>query len=178
LPYPGDLLGNLPEFSNYKNSYLTVNNFLQTIHPQIYACGNWLRGYNTKVLAKEEAKYVAHQILSRTLKNINYNAIPFGIDLDPPFYRIGLTKAEADRQGIEINQIIYGFEPYHDHCDLRGVCKLITDRQDRILGAHWFGSQAKAGINLFNLAIAKGIGFSELQDLPLAEALGIEKWEI
>lgn len=175
--WPEDLFGNLQGFNNHNNAYLTVNNFLQTVDSQIYGCGNWLRGYSTQVVAQEEAKYVAQRVLSKTSNSINYRAIPFGIDLDPPFYRIGLTKAEADRQGIEINQVIYGFESYGDNSDLRGVCKVITDRQDRILGAHWFGVGAKAGINLFNLAIAKGITFFELQDLPLAEALGIEKWE-
>ncbi len=187
-PYPSkspsseDLFAHLPEFKGNSHSgqcsYLAVNNFLQTVHPQIYACGDRLRGYGSEILAREEAKYVGHRLLGKVSNPIDYRRIPFGIDLDPPLYRIGLTKSEADRQGIEVKQIIHGFEPYDDHCDLRGVCKVIIDPQGLILGAHWLGKRAKGGIYLFNLAMTKGISFFELQDFPLAEALGIEKWDI
>ncbi|AGF50369.1 sll0703 [Synechocystis sp. PCC 6803] len=162
----GNLLANLPEFNQTlkDSSYLSINDHLQTAHSQIYACGDWLKGYHCPAIAQQEARYVVHQVLGKNTTPINYGQIPFLIDLDPPWYRIG-DPACTDYT----EKIIRGFEPYSDHCDLRGMYKLALDSQDRIISAHWFGQRARESMNLLQLAIAKGISWQELESLPLWE---------
>ncbi|MBE9174268.1 NAD(P)/FAD-dependent oxidoreductase [Synechocystis salina LEGE 06155] len=167
-PQYGDLLANLPELnpngSQGQGSYLMVNQNLQTAHGQIYACGNWLKGYRCAPMAQQEAKYVVHQLLGKNTTPINYGQMPFTIDLEPLWYRIGdpITPDWAQK-------IIRGFEPYSDHCDLRGMYKFALDSQDRIISAQWFGQRARESMALLSLAIAKGISWHELQPLPLWE---------
>ena len=165
-PQYGNLLANLPEFNRAlkDSSYLSVNDHLQTAHGQIYACGDWLKGYHCPAIAQQEARYVVHQVLGKNTTPINYSQIPFTIDLAPPWYRIG------DPAGTDCAQkIIRGFEPYSDHCDLRGMYKLTLDSQDRIISAHWFGQRSRESMALLQLAIAKGISWQELELLPLWE---------
>lgn len=167
-PQYGDLLANLPELnsdaSQGQGSYLMVNQNLQTAHGQIYACGDWLKGYHYPCIAQQEAGYVVHQVLGKNVTPINYGQIPFVLDLDPPWYRIG------DPAGTDYaEKIIRGFEPYSDHCDLRGMYKLALDSQDRIISAYWFGQRARESMALLQLAIAKGISWRELEPLPLWE---------
>jgi len=161
-PLPPQLLEDVPELLLQDQPYLTVNNFLQTTHPQIYACGNWLKGYSCPLVAKEEAQYIVKQIVEKSPEPINYQSIPFGIDLDPPWYRIGLTQDDS-------LQIIRGFEPYRDHCDLRGVCRLTLNDQGKIVGGHWFGQRGQEGVYLLELAIAKGLDFEEFRRLSRLE---------
>ncbi|MBE9240431.1 FAD-dependent oxidoreductase [Synechocystis salina] len=163
-----NLLANLPELNDNasprQNCYLTVNPNLQTAHGQIYACGDWLKGYRCPAIAQREAKYVVHRILGQDTTPINYGQIPFTVDLEPLWYRIG------DPTALDYAQkIIRGFEPYSDHCDLRGMFKLALDSQDRIISAHWFGQRGQESMSLLLLAIAKGISWRELQPLPLWE---------
>ncbi|QUS60227.1 NAD(P)/FAD-dependent oxidoreductase [Synechocystis sp. PCC 7339] len=164
-PQYRDLLANLPELnpngSQGQGSYLMVNQNLQTAHGQIYACGNWLKGYRCAPMAQQEAKYVVHQLLGKNTTPINYGQMPFTIDLSPLWYRIGNPAAPQ--------KIVRGFEPYSDHCDLRGMYKLALDSHDRIISAHWFGPRARESMALLQLAIAKGISWSELKPLPLWE---------
>ncbi|MBE9203904.1 NAD(P)/FAD-dependent oxidoreductase [Synechocystis salina LEGE 06099] len=167
-PQYGNLLVNLPELndsaSQGQSIYLTVNQNLQTTHGQIYACGDWLKGYRCPPIAEQEAQYVVHRILGQDASPINYGQIPFTIDLEPLWYRIG------DPAALDYAQkIIRGFEPYSDHCDLRGMYKLALDSHDRIISAHWFGPRARESMVLLQLAIAKGISWSELKPLPLWE---------
>ena len=165
-PQYGNLLANLPEFNRAlkDSSYLSVNDHLQTAHGQIYACGDWLKGYHCPAIAQQEARYVVHQVLGKNTTPINYGQIPFTIDLDPPWYRIGDTACTDYTE-----KIIRGFEPYSDHCDLRGMYKLTLDSQDRIISAHWFGQRSRESMALLQLAIAKGISWQELELLPLWE---------
>lgn len=167
-PQYGNLLANLPELNHHasqgQDSYLTVSQNLQTAHGQIYACGDWLKGYHCPAIAQQEAKYVVERILGQRTTPINYGQIPFTINLDPPWYRIGDPAATNCAQ-----KIIRGFEPYSDHCDLRGMYKLALDSQDRIISAYWFGQRARESMALLQLAIVKGISWQELESLPLWE---------
>ncbi|AIE74143.1 MULTISPECIES: FAD-dependent oxidoreductase [unclassified Synechocystis] len=158
-----NLLARLPEFNQAlkESSYLSVNHHLQTAQGQIYACGNWLKGYHADAIAYREAQYVVQRVLGKQTNPIDYSQMSFTIDLDPPWCRIG-TFANSDSH----RQIIRGFEPYTDHCNLRGMYKLVIDRQDRIVSAHWFGQRAREGMTLLQLAIAKGITWTELRSLP------------
>jgi len=150
------------------SSYIAVNDHLQTAHPQIFACGGWLKGYGSPAIALREADFVVDQVLGNIQNPINYGQIPFGIDLDPPWYRLGLSQQHATAQCTKIH-IYDGYEPHQPNSPLRGLCKIITNEQDQILGAHWFGPSAKTGISVLTLAIAKSLTVEALRNLPVVD---------
>jgi pyruvate/2-oxoglutarate dehydrogenase complex dihydrolipoamide dehydrogenase (E3) component len=166
-----------PREISINDTYLAVNDYLQTTHPQIFACGGWLKGYTSEAIAQksatqcaiQEAHYVVDRVLGKIRQPINYAQIPFGIDLNPPWYRVGLNQQEATQQLKNIH-VYYGYEPCQAVSTLRGLCKIITNEQDKVLGAHWFGESAKAGISLLTLAITKALTVVDLQNLPVVES--------
>jgi pyruvate/2-oxoglutarate dehydrogenase complex dihydrolipoamide dehydrogenase (E3) component len=155
--------------------YLAVNQNLQTSHPQIYACGSWLKGYGAQPVALQEAHYVVDRLLGKSDQPINYAHIPFGIDIDPPWHRVGLSEQQAAEQYNKI-YLHYGYEPYRGDSPLRGVVKIISNQQGHIVGAHWFGAAAPTGISLLTLAIihnatagTSALTVKALQDLPVMD---------
>jgi pyruvate/2-oxoglutarate dehydrogenase complex dihydrolipoamide dehydrogenase (E3) component len=169
---PWHWLQTLPEFGNEREAcvpYLVVNDQLQTAHSQLFACGGWLQGYPSGAIALQEAHYVVERFLGNNQGPINYAQIPFGIALDPPWYRVGLSQQQATAQWEKIH-IYHGYEPYQGDSPLRGVCKILSNSQDQIVGAHWFGPSAPAGISLLTLAIAAGLSVATLKNLPVMDS--------
>ncbi|MFM1841770.1 MAG: hypothetical protein RLZZ490_503 [Cyanobacteriota bacterium] len=161
----------LPDFRNESEShapYVAVNDSLQTAHPQIYACGGWLKGYPSVAIAIQESRYGVDRILSNMQRPINYAHIPFGINLNSPWYRVGLSEQQATAQWKKIH-VYYGYEAYQGDSPLRGVCKILANHEDQIVGAHWFGTSAPAGIALLTLGMTGGITVETLKNLPVVD---------
>ncbi|MEB3228160.1 MAG: NAD-binding protein [Synechocystis sp.] len=176
---PWQWLQQIPAFTperESKASYLAVNDCLQTTHPQIFACGGWLKGYTSPLIAIQEGHYVVDRVFGDRQGPIDYAPIPFGLDLPLPWYRIGLNEQQATEQGEQIH-IYHGYEAYQPDSPLRGFCKILTDQQDHILGAHWFGHSAKAGISLLTLAWEEGIPLRTLKKMPVVVEGMAQVWQ-
>ena len=172
LKLPWHWLKALPDFCpaiKANAPYVEVNDCLQTAHPQIFACGGSLKGYSSEAIAIQEANYVVDRVLGNSQRPINYAQIPFGIDLNPPWYRVGLSEQQATAQWEKIH-VYYGYEAYQGASPLRGGCKILANQQDQMVGAHWFGASAKAGISLLTLGMTGGVTVEALKNLPVVDS--------
>jgi pyruvate/2-oxoglutarate dehydrogenase complex dihydrolipoamide dehydrogenase (E3) component len=159
---------NLNEINvKFDQTRIFTNSQLQTNNPQVYACGSLLGGYNISELAEYEARVAVNNALFSTKINLNYSLIPYGFSTYSNFARIGLTEIQARQQSENNIQIFKTyFNKSHNQTQLldttTGICKLIINSKQEILGVHILGDQAAELMTLFTLAIQQNIKFDQL----------------
>lgn len=158
---------NLNEINvKFDQTRIFTNSQLQTNNPQVYACGSLLGGYNISELAEYEARIAVNNALFSKKINLDYSFIPYSFSTHPTFARIGLTEIQA-RQQLENNiQIIKTYFKSQNQTQFldttTGICKLIINSKQEILGVHVLGNQATELITLFTVAIQQKIKLDQL----------------
>ena len=121
-----------------------VDEYLQTSHPGVYACGD-ITGYSLLAhTAIREAEVAINHILG-VEDRMNYNSVQ-GI----PYRVTKLPMAYSGRFVAENEQV-------------NGICKLILDEADHIIGCHMLGNPASELIVIAGIAIQKGYTVEEFQ---------------
>jgi pyruvate/2-oxoglutarate dehydrogenase complex dihydrolipoamide dehydrogenase (E3) component len=141
---------------------VTVNRYLQTRHPRIFACGGTLGGYDLPAIQGYEATVAIANALFWPRRPVDYAQQPYSLDTTPTFARVGLTEAQARRRyGTAVR--VYR-APWHDQGSAHwggittGFCKLVTNPKGQLLGAHLVGPEAPTLVQ--GLAWAKAAGQS------------------
>lgn len=102
----------------------------------------------------------------------NYVGIPTVVFTTPPLARVGLDEAAAQAQGLR-------FTTHHEDTSAwytsrrvalpnTGFKTLVEEGTERVLGAHLLGPHAEEIINIFALAIRKGLRVADLKDMVFA----------
>ncbi|MGN6329772.1 MAG: FAD-dependent oxidoreductase [Rhodanobacter sp.] len=142
--------------------------YLQTLYPNIYACGDVVGPYQLTHVGAHQAWYATINALLGGLWRFkaNYSAIPATTFVDPEVARVGLNEREASEQDIRYEVTRY------DLADLdraiaedgtRGFVKVLTvPGKDRILGATIVGAQAGELLAEFTLAMTHGLGLGKI----------------
>ncbi|MFM7437667.1 MAG: hypothetical protein ACKO2V_03565 [Snowella sp.] len=132
----------------------------------MYVCGSLLGGYNISEIAEYEARIAVNNALFSTKINLNYSLIPYGFSSYPNFARIGLTEIQARQKSENNIQIFKTYFKSHNQTQFldttTGICKLILNSKQEILGAHILGNQATELITLFTLFIQQNIKLNQL----------------
>jgi pyruvate/2-oxoglutarate dehydrogenase complex dihydrolipoamide dehydrogenase (E3) component len=145
-----------------------TNEYLQTIHPNIYACGDVAGPYQFTHTASHQAWYASVNALFGGLKKFraDYSVIPWCTFTDPEVARVGLNESEAKEKGIAHEVVRYEIDDLDRAIadeDARGVVKVLTvPGKDRILGATICGSHAGDLIIEFITAMKNGIGLNRI----------------
>ena len=81
---------------------IEVNDYLQTIYPNIYAVGDVAGPYQFTHTAAHQAWYAAVNGLFGSFKKFraDYSVIPWATFTDPEIARVGLNEQEAKAKGI------------------------------------------------------------------------------
>ena len=151
----------------FDQTRIFTNSQLQTNNSQIYACGNLLGGHNISEIGEYEARIAVNNALFSKKINLDYSLIAYSFSTHPTFARIGLTEIQA-RQKAENNIQIFKtyFNKSHNQTQLldttTGICKLIINSKQEILGVHILGNQAAELMTLFTVAIQQNIKFDQL----------------
>jgi pyruvate/2-oxoglutarate dehydrogenase complex dihydrolipoamide dehydrogenase (E3) component/uncharacterized membrane protein YdjX (TVP38/TMEM64 family) len=142
--------------------------YLQTLYPNIYACGDVAGPYQLTHVGAHQAWYATLNALLGGLWRFkaNYSAIPATTFVDPEVARVGLNEREAIAQGIRHEVTRY------DLADLdraiaedgtQGFVKVLTaPGKDRILGATIVGAHAGELLAEFTLAMTHGLGLGKI----------------
>lgn len=142
--------------------------YLQTLYPNIYACGDVAGPYQLTHVGAHQAWYATLNALLGGLWRFkaDYSAIPATTFVDPEVARVGLNEREATEQDIRYEVTRY------DLADLdraiaedgtRGFVKVLTvPGKDRILGATIVGAQAGELLAEFTLAMTHGLGLGKI----------------
>jgi dihydrolipoamide dehydrogenase len=147
--------------------FIQVNSQMQTNVPGIYAIGDVV---GLPMLAHKASKQgiVAAEVISGQASAADFKAMPSGIWTDPEIATVGLTEAEAKKQGYDP---IVGKFPFTALGratvvgETEGFVKVVADKEtEQILGVHMVGSDVTDLISEAALAIEMG---ATLEDVAL-----------
>ena len=145
-----------------------TNDYLQTLYPNIYACGDVAGPYQFTHTASHQAWYAAVNALFSPYKRFraDYSVIPWATFTDPEVARVGLNETEARERGVAYEATVYELAEL-DRAIVdeaaEGMVKVLTEPgTDRILGATIVGEQAGELIVEFITAMKHGIGLKKI----------------
>jgi pyruvate/2-oxoglutarate dehydrogenase complex dihydrolipoamide dehydrogenase (E3) component/uncharacterized membrane protein YdjX (TVP38/TMEM64 family) len=155
-------------FELTKTRTVATDATLQTLYPNIYACGDVAGPYQFTHTASHQAWYAAVNALFGGVKRFraDYSVIPWATFTEPEVARVGLNETEAMEQKIAYDVTNYALEDLDRAIadgEKIGVVKVLTvpDR-DRILGATIAGEHAADLIVEFITAMKHGIGLNKI----------------
>ncbi|HZT81487.1 MAG TPA: mercuric reductase [Gemmataceae bacterium] len=145
---------------------VTVNDFLQTTNPRIYAAGDVCTPYKFTHAADAMARIVLQNALFFGRKRMSRLVIPWCTYTDPEVAHVGLTAREARERGVAIDTYRVGFADV-DRAVLDGDTDgfaLAHARRGtgRLVGVTLVSAHAGEMIGEAALAMTAGLGLGEL----------------
>ncbi len=152
-----------------------VNEYLQSVSsPAVYAAGDAAAtdGLPLTPVASLEGGVVAKNLLNGNTTRPNYAGTPTVAFTLPPIASVGLKEDEARAKGFEFrvtSQDTSGWYSSRRLGEPYAASKVLVEEEtDRILGAHLLGPAADELINIFALAIRRGLTTADLKDTIFA----------
>jgi len=145
-----------------------TNEFLQTLYPNIYACGDVAGPYQFTHTGSHQAWYAVVNALFGSVKKFraDYSVIPWATFTDPEVARVGLNETEAKERNVPYELTVYGLDDLDRAIadeEAHGVVKVLTvPGKDRILGVTIAGEHAGDLIAEFIAAMRHGIGLNKI----------------
>ncbi|MEX2144687.1 MAG: mercury(II) reductase [Anaerolineales bacterium] len=150
------------------NGAIAVDKYMQSSNPAVYAAGDVTTYPEFVYVAAAGGLAAAQNALTDTKKQLDLSTVPGVIFTDPQIATVGLTEAQAKREGYKIKTSSVKLEHVaraQAARDTRGFIKLVADEtSDRLLGAHIIAAEAGEVIQSTTLAIKYGIKVDDLAD--------------
>jgi pyruvate/2-oxoglutarate dehydrogenase complex dihydrolipoamide dehydrogenase (E3) component/uncharacterized membrane protein YdjX (TVP38/TMEM64 family) len=151
-----------------KTRTVETNGYLQTIYPNIYACGDVAGPYQFTHTAAHQAWYASVNALFGMLRKFraDYSVIPWATFTDPEVARVGLNETEAKERGIAYEVSTYSIDDLDRAIadeEAHGSVKVLTmPGKDVILGVTIVGNHAGDLIAEFVTAMRHGLGLNKI----------------
>ncbi len=153
---------------------VTVDQYLRTTRPNIYAAGDLCGPHQFTHFAEYQARLIVRNILVSPLFGLgrakaDYRVVPWTTFTEPEVARVGLNEKDAARAGVPFE--VHRF-PYSEldravlESEETGFVNVIAARgRDTILGATIVGAGAGELIHEIALAMREQIGLSRLSSM-------------
>ncbi len=145
---------------------IKVDETMRTSVDNVWAAGDITAFSLLAHTAVREAEVAVNNIVGNT-DTMTYRAIPGVIYTNPEVAGVGLTEDAAHEQGIEhkVRKLAMSFSGRFvaENEGGNGVCKIITDANDIIIGAHLIGNPASELVSSAVIAIEAGMTVEQLQ---------------
>lgn len=147
-----------------------VNEYLQSIsNPAVYAAGDAAAtGPPLTPVAGYDGQIVADNLIEGNHRKPNYEGVASVVFTVPPLASVGLQEAAGRERGLKFRVNHQNTANWYSSRrvgeDYSGFKVLIEETSGRILGAHLLGSQAEETINVFALAVRRGLTAVDLKD--------------
>lgn len=143
-----------------------VDEHLLTSHPKVYACGD-ITGHSMLAhTAIRESEVAINHILG-VEDRMNYDCVPGVVYTNPELAGVGKTEEELTVAGIPYHvqklPMAYSGRFVAENETGSGLCKLILDADDRIIGCHLLGNPASEIIIVAGIAVQHGYTVEEFQ---------------
>jgi pyruvate/2-oxoglutarate dehydrogenase complex dihydrolipoamide dehydrogenase (E3) component/uncharacterized membrane protein YdjX (TVP38/TMEM64 family) len=151
-----------------KQKTVEVNEFLQTLYPNIFACGDVAGPYQFTHTASHMAWYASVNALFGGFRKfrVDYSVIPWATFTDPEVARVGLTETEAKEKKIPYEAFVYGIDDLDRAIadgEAHGMVKVLTrPGTDKILGATIAGEHAGDLLVEFVMAMRHDVGLNKI----------------
>lgn len=133
-----------------------VNEYMQTSHPRVYACGD-ITGYSMLAHTAIRESDVAVNHMLGIDDPMSYKAIPGVVYTNPEIAGIGKTEEELKAAGTYYQVLklpmAYSGRFVAENELGNGLCKLIIDEEAKIIGCHMLGNPASELITIAGMAI-------------------------
>ncbi|AOJ58617.1 pyridine nucleotide-disulfide oxidoreductase (plasmid) [Burkholderia thailandensis] len=145
---------------------LEVDDRLQTLYPNIYACGDVVGPYQFTHMAAHQAWYASvNAMFGRWHRfKVDYRVTPWVTFTSPEIARVGLNESDAVRQRMPYEATTFGLDELDRAITdggTDGFVKVLTPPgKDRILGVTIVGEHAASLLAEFVLAMRHGIGLN------------------
>ncbi|MBP9905357.1 MAG: FAD-dependent oxidoreductase [Rhodoferax sp.] len=147
---------------------VAVNDYLETLYPNIYAAGDVAGPYQFTHTAAHMAWYAAVNALLGDFKKfkVDYSVVPWATFIEPEVARVGLNEQKAKEKGIAHEVTRYGIDDLDRAIadgTANGFVKVLTvPGKDRILGVTIVGEHAGDLLAEFVLAMKHGLGLNKI----------------
>ena len=143
-----------------------VDEHMLTSHPKVYACGD-ITGYSMLAhTAIRESEVAINHILG-VEDRMNYHCVPGVVYTNPELAGVGNTEEELKASGTSYHvqklPMAYSGRFVAENETGNGLCKLILDEEDRIIGCHLLGNPASEIIVVAGIAVQYGYTVEEFQ---------------
>jgi pyruvate/2-oxoglutarate dehydrogenase complex dihydrolipoamide dehydrogenase (E3) component len=169
-------LGRAPRLTGYgledlgipTDRVIETNEYLETLYPNILACGDVAGPYQFTHVASHQAWFAAVNALFGSIKRfkVDYRVIPWATFCDPEVARLGMNEAEAREKGIPHEVTRYEIKDLDravaDGAAYGFVKVLTVPGKDRILGVTLVGEHAGDLMAEFVLAMKHGLGLGKI----------------
>lgn len=145
---------------------VVVDEHMLTSHPRVYACGD-ITGFSLLAhTAIREAEVAINHILGID-DRMDYDCVPGVVYTNPELAGVGKTEEELIAKGIYYRiqklPMVYSGRFVAENELGNGLCKLIIDHNDRIVGCHMLGNPASEIIVVAGIAIQRGYTVDEFR---------------
>lgn len=147
---------------------IEVNEYMQTVYPNIYACGDVAGPYQFTHMAAHQAWYASVNALFGKFRKfkVDYSIVPWATFTDPEIARAGLNEQEAKDQNIAYEITTYGIDDLDRAIadgEAHGLVKVLTvPGKDKILGVTIVGEHAADLITEYISAMRNKIGLNKI----------------
>ena len=145
---------------------IKVNEYMQTSMPNVYAAGD-VTGFSLLAHTASREGEVAVNHMVGIEDKMKYNAIPGIVYTNPEVSSVGLTEEQAQAQGTEYRlskiPMTYSGRFVAENEGQTGMCKILTDANDKILGVHTLGNSSSEFICAACMAITNGLTADDLR---------------
>ena len=145
-----------------------TDEYLQTIYPNIVACGDVAGPFQFTHSAAHQAWYAAVNALFGRFRRFrtDYRVIPWTTFTEPEVARVGLNEQEAKEKGVAHTVTVYGIDDLDRAIadeEAHGFVKVLTaPGTDRILGVTIVGEHAGDLLAEYVLAMKHGLGLNRI----------------
>jgi glutathione reductase (NADPH) len=154
---------------------VSVNEHLQSVsNPAVYAAGDSAAtaGLPLTPVAALEGEVAAANLLEGNHRRPDYAGVPTVVFTIPALASVGLQEAAARERGLKFRkqqeETAEWYSSRRVALPRTGFKVLVEEGSGRILGAHLLGPHAEEVVNLFGLAIRKGLTAADLEEMPYA----------
>ncbi len=147
---------------------LPVDDYLQTLYPNIHACGDVVGPFQFTHVSAHQAWYASVNALFGRFKRfkVDYRVIPRATFTAPEIARVGLNEQEARERSLAFEITTYGIDDLDRAIadgEAHGFVKVLTPPgSDRILGVTIVGEHAAELLAEFVLAMKHGLGLNRI----------------
>ena len=147
---------------------IKVNEYMQTSHPRVYACGDVTGSYMLAHTASRESDVALNHILGKD-DTMSYIANPSVVYTNPEISCVGKTEEELKESNTSYKvfklPMAYSGRFMAENETGNGLCKIITDNNEQIIGCHILGNPSSEIIATAGIAIENNYTLEEFQKI-------------